>query len=105
MKREREESLTLVQPTSKRLRGIPVSDLQTARDADPITVQKPEVKAEDLVGLISESRRKLFQGSNFGFSETTSTKAVDFELFSHGSGLSTIKTFLPSSEGKYASKN
>lgn len=82
------------------MRGIPVADLQTSREVHKQQTDKTEVKAEDLVGLISESRRKLFQGSNFGFQETTTARSTDFEFFGQGAGLTTIKTFLPSSEGE-----
>jgi len=42
------------------MRGVPVSELQNVKDVDSAAIQNTEVRAEDLVGLISESRRKLF---------------------------------------------
>ena len=65
---------------------------------EKVEVLRPE--DEDLVGLISQSRKKFFQGGNFGFKEAPSSLGTEFTQFS---GLTTIRTFLPSSDGKLPS--
>jgi hypothetical protein len=77
------------------MRGIAVAELAEQK----IEVkEKPDEPSEDLVGLVSGHKRKLFQSSNFGFSETSSTRT--FNTLNPSAGLTTIKTFVPSSDCK-----